>query len=71
MTRKIRSQDIASGTLGVSKKSPWGLKPVRLEFDLEIDASEEQLATLLPVTERYCIVYQKLNQPQRSTLCTA
>jgi uncharacterized OsmC-like protein len=33
-----------------------------LQFDLEIDASEEQFATLLRLTERYCIVYPKLNQ---------
>src|SRR6266513_4302733 len=51
------------GTLGVSKDVPVGFKQIRLHFDLDTDASEEQLATLLRLTERYCVVYQTLNQP--------
>ena len=50
------------GTLGVSKEAPVGLQRIRLHFDLETDASEEQLATLVRLTERYCVVYQTLQQ---------
>ena len=48
------------GTLAVSKEVPVGFQQVRLHFDLNTDASEEQLATLLRLTERYCVVYQTL-----------
>ena len=50
------------GTLGVSKDVPVGFKEIRLHFDLDTDASEEQLATLIRLTERYCVVYQTLTQ---------
>jgi uncharacterized OsmC-like protein len=50
------------GTLGVSKEVPVGFQHVRLHFDLDTDASEEQLATLIRLTERYCVVYQTLRQ---------
>jgi uncharacterized OsmC-like protein len=49
------------GTLGVSKDVAVGFQRIRLHFDLDTDASEEQLATLLRLTERYCVVYQTLN----------
>src|SRR6266511_4627956 len=48
------------GTLGVSKDVPVGFKEIRLHFDLDTDANEEQLATLIRLTERYCVVYQTL-----------
>jgi uncharacterized OsmC-like protein len=51
------------GTLGVSKDAPVGFKQIRLNFDLDTDATEEQLATLIRLTERYCVVYQTLSQP--------
>jgi uncharacterized OsmC-like protein len=51
------------GTLGVSKDVPVGFKEVRLTFDLDTDAGEDQLATLLRLTERYCVVYQTLSHP--------
>jgi uncharacterized OsmC-like protein len=51
------------GTLGVSKDEPVGFKQIRLQFDLDTDASEEQRANLIRLTERYCVVYQTLNQP--------
>ena len=51
------------GTLGVSKDVPVGFKQIRLNFDLDTDASEEQRATLIRLTERYCVVYQTLNHP--------
>jgi uncharacterized OsmC-like protein len=51
------------GTLGVAKDAPVGFHRIRLEFDLDTDATEEQLATLLRLTERYCVVYQTLASP--------
>jgi uncharacterized OsmC-like protein len=51
------------GTLGVSKDAPVGLQNIRLQFTLVTDASEEQLDTLLRLTERYCVVYQTLAHP--------
>jgi uncharacterized OsmC-like protein len=53
------------GTLGVSKDVPVGFKQIRLNFDLDTDATEEQLATLIRLTERYCVVYQTLNNPAK------
>jgi uncharacterized OsmC-like protein len=53
------------GTLGVSKDAPVGFKEIRLNFDLDTDASEEQLATLVRLTERYCVVYQTLSHPAK------
>lgn len=48
------------GTLGVSKDVPVGFQHIELAFDLDTDATEEQLATLIRLTERYCVVYQTL-----------
>ena len=48
------------GTLAVSKEAPVGFRAIRVSFDLETDASEEELDTLLRLTERYCVVYQTL-----------
>ena len=48
------------GTLGVNREAPVGFKNIRLTFDLETDATVEQLATLRKLTERYCVVYQTL-----------
>src|SRR6059058_2838436 len=53
------------GTLGVSKDVPVGFQQIRLHFDLDTDAGEEQLATLLRLTERYCVVYQTLSRPAK------
>ena len=53
------------GTLAVSKEVPVGFQQIRLRFDLDTDATEEQLATLLRLTERHCVVYQTLNQPPK------
>ncbi len=50
------------GTLGVSKEAPIGFQRIRLYFDLQSDASDEQLATLIRLTERYCVVYQTLRR---------
>jgi uncharacterized OsmC-like protein len=48
------------GTLGLSKEVPVGFQNIRLQFTLDTDATEEQLDTLLRLTERYCVVYQTL-----------
>jgi uncharacterized OsmC-like protein len=48
------------GTLGVSKEAPVGFRAIRLRFELDTDAGQEQLDTLLRLTERYCVVYQTL-----------
>ena len=53
------------GTLGVDKEAPVGFKDVRLSFELETDAGEQELATLLKLTERYCVVLQTLARPPR------
>ena len=48
------------GTLGMSKEAPVGLRAIRLRFLLDTDAGPDQLATLLKLTERYCVVLQTL-----------
>jgi uncharacterized OsmC-like protein len=48
------------GTLGVSKEVPVGFSAIRLSFDLTSDATDEQLAKLVQLTERYCVVLQTL-----------
>ena len=50
------------GTLGVAKDAPVGFQRIRLDFDLDTDASEEQLSTLIRLTERYCVVFQTLRR---------
>ena len=51
------------GTLGVAKDAPVGFRDIRLAFEIDGDLSEDQKATLLKLTERYCVVYQTLRQP--------
>jgi uncharacterized OsmC-like protein len=51
------------GTLGVSKEVPVGFKAIRLRFELDTSASAEQQATLIRLTERYCVVLQTLRMP--------
>jgi uncharacterized OsmC-like protein len=48
------------GTLGISKEVPVGFQEIRLTFDLDTDATAEQLDNLLKLTRRYCVVYQTL-----------
>jgi len=48
------------GTMAVDKEAPVGFTAIRLRFELESDASDEELATLLRLTERYCVVFQTL-----------
>lgn len=51
------------GTLAVDRDAPVGFRSIRLDFDLDTEASEEELATLLKLTERYCVVFQTLSTP--------
>jgi uncharacterized OsmC-like protein len=48
------------GTLAVDREAPVGFRDIRLRFELDTDADDEQLATLLKLTERYCVVFQTL-----------
>jgi uncharacterized OsmC-like protein len=48
------------GTLGVSKEVPVGFRDIRLLFEIETDADDEKLKTLLKLTERYCVVLQTI-----------
>lgn len=48
------------GTLGVDKEAAVGFRDIRLSFEIEADLTDEQLATLMKLTERYCVVYQTL-----------
>lgn len=48
------------GTLGVEKGAPVGFRDIRLAFDIDGDLTDEELATLMKLTERYCVVYQTL-----------
>lgn len=48
------------GTLGVAKDAPVGFRSIRLQFDLDSDATPDQLDTLTRLTERYCVVFQTL-----------
>jgi len=59
------------GTLGVDRDAPVGFSAIRLSFDLETDADEEQLATLQRLTERYCVVLQTIaRSPDLTTSVT-
>ena len=51
------------GTLGVDRDAPVGFRAIRLRFDVDTDATDDQLATLLRLTERYCVVLQSLRTP--------
>ena len=56
------------GTLAVDKTAPVGFRTIRLKFDLDSDASPEQLASLVKLTERYCVVYQTLAKPAKISI---
>ncbi len=53
------------GTLGVDKEAPVGFREIRLSFDIDTDATEEQIASLIKLTERYCVIFQTLNKPPK------
>lgn len=51
------------GTLGLAKDVPVGITDIHLRFEIDTDAGDEQLATLLKLTERYCVIFQTLRTP--------
>ena len=59
------------GTLGVSKDAPVGFRAIRLRFELDTEATDEQLATLERLTERYCVVLQTLRIPPALSIETS
>ena len=59
------------GTLGVAKDAPVGFRAIRMRFDLDTDASADQLASLLKLTERYCVVLQTLRVPAETSATLA
>ena len=56
------------GTLGVAKDAPVGFREIRLAFDLDSEAPQEKIDTLIKLTERYCVVFQTLNSPPKLDL---
>src|ERR1700690_2038401 len=57
------------GTLGVDRAAPVGFRAIRLAFDLDTDAPQDKIDTLLKLTERYCVVFQSLNhRPELSVV---
>lgn len=59
------------GTLGVAKEAPAGFSEIRLRFDLDTDATPDQVANLIRLTERYCVNYQTLAHPPRVSVSHA
>ena len=59
------------GTMGVDRDTPVGFSAIRLSFDLDTDASPEDVDALLKTTERYCVVYQTLLQPPELSIRTS
>jgi uncharacterized OsmC-like protein len=53
------------GTLGVARDAPVGFRTIRLRFDLDTEAGEEQVDKLVQLTERYCVVLQSLTGSAR------
>lgn len=54
------------GTLGVDKEAPVGFSDIRLIFRLDTDADDAQIAQLIKLTERYCVVFQTLRRSPKS-----
>ena len=56
------------GTLGIDKQAPVGFSRIRLRFELDTDATQQQLDQLIALTERYCVIYQTLHNPPAISL---
>ena len=69
VTGKVRAEGDLDwrGTLAVDKETPVGFGEIRLKFDLNSDASQSELDTLMRLTERYCVVLQTVRQPPEIT----
>jgi uncharacterized OsmC-like protein len=59
------------GTLAVDRDAPVGFRAIRLAFDVDTDADPDQLARLLKLTERYCVVWQTLHHPAEGSAVIA
>ena len=59
------------GTLAVDRDAPVGFRAIRVHFDLDTAAAEDEIASLLKLTERYCVVYQTLANPPEFTISSA
>jgi uncharacterized OsmC-like protein len=59
------------GTLGVDREAPVGFRAIRLKFNLDCPATPDQLAQLMKLTERYCVVFQTLARPPQMSLANA
>jgi uncharacterized OsmC-like protein len=55
------------GTLGVTPDVPVGFKEIRLCFDVDTDASGEELDRLLKMTEQYCVIFQTMQKSPKTT----
>ena len=62
-TVRIEGQLDFRGTLAVSKDAPIGFRTIRLMFELDTQASDDEVAKLIELTERYCVVLQTLRSP--------
>jgi uncharacterized OsmC-like protein len=51
--------------MGVAKDAPVGFREIRLTFDLDTEATQEQIDSLIKLTERYCVIFQTLNKPPK------
>src|ERR1051325_6179859 len=60
-----------AGTLAVDREAPVGFRAIRLTFDLDTHASDDDVATLVKLTERYCVVLQTLRNSPNCTLAVA
>jgi uncharacterized OsmC-like protein len=49
------------GTLGVDREAPVGFREIRLAFDIDTDAPQDKIDSLIKLTERYCVVFQTIN----------
>jgi uncharacterized OsmC-like protein len=67
-TVKVEGDLDFRGTLGVDREAPVGFRDIRLAFDIDGDLTDEQRATLIKLTERYCVVYQTLRKPPPTTV---
>ena len=56
------------GTMAVSKESPVGFQEIRLFFNIQTDASKEDIDTLIKLTKRYCVVYQTILQSTKTEM---
>ena len=56
------------GTLGVDKEAAVGFKAIRVTFNIDTEADEAQVAQLIKLTERYCVIFQTLRTPPQSTV---